>query len=675
MDKEKIKWLPFAPRFIDEGTGQAWVAWVPAIGALSVVKARGRRARVKEALAQALAASRALSPRDRARFIAAAHVACDLARQGWRIRFDEDRLSFATPLRLGELGEEKKRVRRQLAMGRDEQLCGEAVQKFLRKMETRRHYHGEPISITSLMRDGPKLAEVLRRARSLPDPTARQQALRAVIQPYLQEVREGDRCPHTGLALRDIWRYFRHTWVTPYRSTPGRNLDLLIRDAAAPHHPVIGIASIISSAAQIRIRDREIGWDPASVLQSIQEEPTLEWARWLRETWRRSWDEVFIIDFLEDGLFTIADVQRPTKPLLSKLLEYSKARRREHERFAKGSHHKGVLPVNDDGEPDWEQRARTALYKSKRALRVSELLRAQMAIEALLRAPTVQALGSVAATAEGRWAIKHLARRSKADKMGVAIADIGVCGAIAPYTHVLGGKLVTMLMMSPELHAVYDRKYRDAHSVIASSNAGRPIVRGTDLALLMTTSLYGAGSSQYNRVRLPCERAGGPPTERVIYERLGLTDGYGTSQFSDETVEALALVVSQELDGQRNNSFFGEGSSPRLRKVREGLDRLELDSATILKHGSPKVVYAISLARNLRRFLLGLDESPDYLLPQDDPIRRTREIASWWCARWLSMRVEKDEILARVQRESLLEFGHHGARIQRVSPGGQLALL
>jgi len=465
--------------------------------------------------------------------------------------------------------------------------------------------------------------------------------------------------------LRDIWRYFRHTWVSPYRTTPGRNLDLLVRDAAAAHHPVIGLASIISSSAQIAIRDSWIGWSSAEVLRVIRTAPTAEWAGWLASTWRRSMDELFIQDFIEEGLFTIADLQSASPVLVDNLRAYSRQKRREHERFARGSHHKGKLLVTEDGEPDWEYRARTPLYKSKRALRLSELVRAKLILDRHLSPPSVRGLRELVSSGEGRWAVGFLARRAKADKMGVAIADLGVCGSIAPYNHLLGGKLVSMLMVSPEVQAIYADRYAEAQSVIASSNAGEPIVRGTELVLLMTTSLYGAGSSQYNRVRVPCARVGGRTDQVIRYDCLGLTEGFGTSQFSDETVEALSRVTSQDLEGQRNNSFFGEGTNPRLRKVREGLDRLGLNSEALLRHGSPKVVYAIPLAANLQRFLLGLDEEPEYLLAQDNPRERTDQIVTWWRERWLAMRAAKEEILERVEQETLTAPVRHGARVKR----------
>jgi hypothetical protein len=662
---EPMRWIELEPKFDGPDSAAVWAAWAHELAVTRALPARRRRAAIRSLHQEFAERIPAVIAADRARLEAATLLARDLAEQGWRMRFQDDRLHIAPPQKLGPLMEEKRRVRAQLHLQRDAQLDAAAPRRFLRKMETQRQHNGRWVSIFSLMRDGRELAAALRAAQRADTEGGGRSGLHEVVRPYLQEVREDTRCEHTGLLLRDIWRYFRHTWASPYRTTPGRNLDLIIRDAAADHHPVIGIASIISSAAQIAIRDRWIGWSSAEVLRSLREEPSAEWAAWLEQVWDRSADELFLQDFLEDGLVTPAELQALDPSLIKRLRSYSEDRRKEHARFAQGSHHKAKLPLTEDGFPDWEHRARTLLYKSKRALRLAELIRARAALDEHLYEAGPEGIAALLGTAEGRWAAGYLARRAKADKMGVAIADIGVCGSVAPYNHLLGGKLVSMLMVSPELQALYAARYGEAQSVIASSNAGRPIVRGTELVLLMTTSLYGAGSSQYNRIRVPCERVGGAGGEVIRYECLGLTEGFGTSQFSDEAIEALGRVVSQGQVGQRINSFFGEGTNPRLRKVREGLDALKLPSADLLKHGSPKAVYVIPLAANLRRFLLGLDEAPEYLLPQDDPAGGTAAISRWWSERWLSMRAEKEEILQRVERETLRAPVRHGARVRR----------
>ena len=99
-----------------------------------------------------------------------------------------------------------------------------------------------------------------------------------------------------------------------------------------------------------------------------------------------------------------------------------------------------------------------------------------------------------------------------------------------------------MLLMSPEVVAEYRRRYARMPSVIASSMAGRPIVRPADLAFIGTTSLYGQRPCQYDRVTFPHTGADG---KRVVlrYEYLGRTQGLGTFHFGEQTVKDMGLLL------------------------------------------------------------------------------------------------------------------------------------
>jgi len=268
---------------------------------------------------------------------------------------------------------------------------------------------------------------------------------------------------------------------------------------------------------------------------------------------------------------------------------------------------------------------------------------------------------------EGRRVVAAIVKKAKADKVGVALADISVCGALPPYNEILGGKLVSMLLASPEVTTAYRNRYEEARSIIASSMAGRPVVRPPRLVCLTTTSLYGAGSSQYNRIAIPCEKAGGQPGEQIRYACLGETIGFGTGHFGPVTVQELTRVVEQSAHGQRVNSVFGEGVNPRLRKVRDGLDALGFPSDQLLVHGSPRLVYGIPLARNFREYLLGIDQQPAYYLSTKDPKTVTRQIVNWWADRWLVPRIRRDEVLTRVAAHTLVHPIRHGARVPLVS--------
>src|SRR3546814_14741663 len=69
---------------------------------------------------------------------------------------------------------------------------------------------------------------------------------RRLNRPVVEVCAAGAKCTETGLTLNDIWRYFRHTWAHEYRPIPGRQMLVLIRNAARPRRPIMGIAMLAS---------------------------------------------------------------------------------------------------------------------------------------------------------------------------------------------------------------------------------------------------------------------------------------------------------------------------------------------------------------------------------------------------------------------------------------------
>ena len=123
----------------------------------------------------------------------------------------------------------KRRIRAGHLLERDAQLPEASVAEFIKGMEQRRLGPSGWVCVYSLMRDGRELAAKLRTAANARLDDERGELLRAIISPYLQVVETDAMCPVTGLKLTDIWRYFRHTWVSTYKSLPGRSMMVLVR--------------------------------------------------------------------------------------------------------------------------------------------------------------------------------------------------------------------------------------------------------------------------------------------------------------------------------------------------------------------------------------------------------------------------------------------------------------
>jgi hypothetical protein len=82
-----------------------------------------------------------------------------------------------------------------------------------------------------------------------------------------------------------------------------------------------------------------------------------------------------------------------------------------------------------------------------------------------------------------------------------------------------------------------------------------------------------------------------------------------------------------------------------------------------LHHGSPRLVYGVRLVANVREYLLGIDKRPRCLLPQRNAAAVTEEIIRSWRERWRLPRIQRDDVLDRLARHTLVHPIRHGARV------------
>jgi hypothetical protein len=517
-------------------------------------------------------------------------------------------------------------------------------------------------SIYSVMRDGEELAASLRRAASYSNPEERVRELRTAIDPYLQVIESDSVCRETGLRLTDIWRYFRHTWVNIYRSIPGRSMMFLIRDRSRPFHPVIGIAGLANSVVQQSIRDRWIGWDSEVALSNLQANPDRRTVRALLSQLDRHIRAIYISDLVEDNLLSRKDLRTPNNDIIARLRVEADKAIRAHRRYPDPS-----LQKKSQGRTnkEWVSMAESSLFRSKRCKHLATLLSIRGVLEGKgIPAASKKQLPQLLADGSVKHAFRQLFRFSKAERVGISMMDITVGGAIAPYNAILGGKLVCLLLGSPEIVRQYSRKYRQQVSVIASGMKGAKVTRTPRLVLLCTTSLYGHGSSQYNRIKIPAEVLGGVHGDQLRYEELGTSEGFGSFHFSAESVRLADALLGRSRDGRKVNSIFGEGVNPLMRKMREALMVVGLPSEILLRHGNKRIVYGIPLARNFRYVLMGFEKNAKYIIPQADPRTGSALLIDFWVRRWLSRRIENPEILHQVAENTLAYPVQHGAQVK-----------
>lgn len=302
--------------------------------------------------------------------------------------------------------------------------------------------------------------------------------------------------------------------------------------------------------------------------------------------------------------------------------------------------------------------AREPLFVKKRVTQASDILRAWEEIsprpgervaerlrEIVLGAsePARPCLSGGARVLRGaRFALLQRQNRVVASQ----VLDVCVCGAVPPYGPLLGGKLAALAALSREVAADYHERYAHRPSEITSQMAGRAFERPADLLALTTTSFFGVGSSQYERLSAPTSDG-----SVVRWRPVGRTRGNGTLHFSRRTSELIDDLLCIETGQRLITSRFGEGPSERLRKIRDGLERLGLDADEILRHGMPRLVYVAELSPGATRPGCRGNARPWRKIGPT-----MKDLVSHWASRWLEGRLRgRPALIDDVERFSRVE--------------------
>ena len=491
--------------------------------------------------------------------------------------------------------------------------------------------------ISALISDGKvlvqKLRSVISGAIKLSD----------VIDPVIQLVDDSTDST-TGLRLLDIWRYFRYTWSSPAENTPGRSMQYLIRNKALPGCPVMGISSLDNCALAMGPRDSFLGWSVGSFERKLSEDFGYSTAKILK----------LLDSYLTDGIagictkgfkLTKAQLEHPTKEFILWL--------RDSARLEKDKRRVSLAEETFKANSD---ESKTLLFAKKRKEKLASYLDARRQINEF-----VESRGGAKNIAVADLTVIHPAmtialQAQKEKHIGSSLLELNVCGAIRPYNELLVGKLVALCALTPYVIDTYRERYKNRPSEIASQMLGESVCRTPDLVYVGTTSLYSVGSSQYNRLVLPGEMIGASFDLR-FQELEERTQGFGTFHISRKTIDALEHVL--EKDGSHTvNHQFGEGASPKLRLLGEGVRALlksdgNASISAFTSHAMPRIIYAAPLISNCTEYLLGIDKRPRYYESRKDGDIGTQRFIDFWRERWLKKRLEFAPALERMEQFDL----------------------
>ncbi len=574
----------------------------------------------------------------------------DLIRASWKACYRDGILYMSLPTLNGvdihdtTSPEVKALLRSWMSESRHERLVG--YTDFISRME---NPGGNKQSIVKLIADGDELAERIERAH------VGEIEIENAIQPYLQLVRENERDEFTGLKISEIWRYCRLTWSTPAETTPGRTMQYLIRDAAHPMHAVMGIASLENCAVQITCRDDYIGWNQKAFIDRIITVDNDCAKKELKQLLIYLEEGIVGIDYSE--LCTEMVVENPTDTDIQLLLDEASNAEQNRQQLLRNEVESDISDGEKSELGSISIATEKALYRRKRAEQLARLLSAKKAIKDLLNSENFNKVWIDFCKSEtGNSAIRSALVAQKTKHIGSSLMELNVCGAIPPYNEILGGKLVALLAISPQVVHDYKERYVDKASEIASRLKGEPVCRPADLVYVGTTSLYYVGSSQYNRLKIPGKIF--DTDFDIVWKQLGMTIGFGTMHISKATTMSLTEATSDGFN--RINHVFGEGASPKMRlltmSIRELLESTNEDSKEFSKHAMSRIVYGACLAENTFDYLLGRDSEPKYYTDIADYVAGTQKIIDFWRNRWLKSRLNYEPIYERIRNFDKQDF-------------------
>ena len=211
------------------------------------------------------------------------------------------------------------------------------------------------------------------------------------------------------------------------------------------------------------------------------------------------------------------------------------------------------------------------------------------------------------------------------------VLDAFVLGSVPPYSQLLCGKLVAMLVASDEIRQAFSRKYHGTVSLISQKKAD------ARLALVTTLSALGR-SSVYNRIKYH---------DRLLYHPLGFSQGSGEFQFSNGLYHAISSYANRYCSSSAKNESWGSGFRNRREVVRKCLMKIKLSPDALMYHGIAREVFAVPLAANSREFLCGENERLRWYHQSGS------DLFEWFRERWLLPQAQRDRTFEDFEPQSL----------------------
>ncbi len=611
---------------------------------------------------------------EKIRFQAACSLIADLVEARWNVSISLEDMGFviAKPeydktFQGNSTDEIKDQMRKVQLINRNKQVESYEVQHFIERMERPKSVGNEKKSILNLIDNGKELSEIFKDISSL-ESQKKISLLEKIIQPEIVVCFPDDplfkeeelKCPYTGLRLTDIWKYFRLTWSSEYKTVPGKSFPLLIRNAARPNKPIIGIAMLRSAALADQARDDAIGWTDEKIIRDRIYKKEIK-VEFVVESMLKSLEEQINslrkddIDFLNSEL-----IKFPNNEVIVRLNDLYQENLEKRHRDLDNEKDETYKTHNLENI-DFARESEKSLFKKKRAIKLARLLETRKYFnEVNLKENPSRGYASLIhpKNKKGNEMISRVLREIRMKALAENIMDVSVCGSVAPYSELIGGKLIATLMASTEVRECFRTRYNSKKykkpAIIASSNKGEPVYRDANLMCLTTTSLYGVSSSQYNRIKF-LKKDYPYLKNDIIWQEVHKdnksqkTKGQGVYHFHNYTNKLLSILTRKTLGRVEVNYKFGEGTSPKLRNIRKGIELLKdkkksnIQIDDFFAHNIKRKNYIMFYKNDILNSLMKFSKPYNSI-----ETANVKEITKAWINRWLIKRIKREETLKKL---------------------------
>ena len=218
--------------------------------------------------------------------------------------------------------------------------------------------------------------------------------------------------------------------------------------------------------------------------------------------------------------------------------------------------------------------------------------------------------------------------------------EVTVCGAVPPFSQVLGGKLVVGFLGHPRIIQATVGSLGTITSQVFDQETLEGLLPDFGLLGLTTKGLYPFHSALYNRAEIPSADEGRP----LRLRKIGETRGSTTTLLTKRTSLLSQQVLDASLELRQVSTRYGTGGAKRQRRIEAAVTAAGLPQ-TLSHAGIRRPVYGVPFASNIGGVLWAGAEPQWLQFKAATEVGYAERATQTWRTRWLDTalrRLEED---------------------------------